>query len=207
MSMIKPATRPLLDAGRRSFMSGSGKAVLSATAVALLVGCESMAADKSKMAQAGMASDPEADAAILNVALGLEHQAIAAYQVGAESGLLKGKVLDTAVLFQSQHKEHRDALASTVAKLGAQPVQPLPMSDYAQSLDAGAIRTRADVLALAMRLEKEAANAYLGVIPSFTDDQLAQVAGRIAADETMHWTTLTVVTGEMLPQHALSFGG
>lgn len=205
MSLIKPVTRTLVDAGRRSFVTGGGKAVLSASAVALLVGCESMAADKKMMAQQAKA-DPEADAGILNVALGLEHQAIAAYQLGAESGLLKGQVLDTAVLFQSQHKEHRDALASTVKKLGATPVQPLSMKEYADSLDASSIKSRADVLALALRLEKEAANAYLGVIPSFTEPELAKVAGRIAADETMHWTTLTVVTGGALPQHALSFG-
>ena len=35
---------------------------------------------------------------------------------------------------------------------------------------------------------------------------LAQVAGRLAADETMHWTALASAIGEMLPQKALTFG-
>jgi hypothetical protein len=48
-----------------------------------------------------------ADLKILNVALGLEHEAIAVYQAGSESGLLARAVLDVAVLFQGQHKQHR----------------------------------------------------------------------------------------------------
>ena len=59
---------------------------------------------------------------------------------------------------------------------------------------------------LAAKLEKGAANAYLGVIPSFSNGELAKVAGRLAADETMHWTVLAQATKEMLPQKALSFG-
>ena len=45
--------------------------------------------------------------------------------------------------------------------------------------------SQADVLALATRLELGAANAYLGVILS-CKTALAQVARRLAADETMH---------------------
>ena len=62
------------------------------------------------------------------------------------------------------------------------------------------------MLALAARLELGAANAYLGVIPSFKEAALAQVAGRLAADETMHWTALSSALGRMLPAKPLSFG-
>ena len=65
-----------------------------------------------------MADTSAGDVNILNVALGLEHEAIGAYQLGAESGLLQKPVLDVAVLFQGQHKEHRDALVATVRKMG-----------------------------------------------------------------------------------------
>ena len=75
---------------------------LSAVAVALLAG-------KDAMAQ-GMAGDTSKDVSILNVALGLEHEAINAYQLGAGSGLLQKPVLDVAVRFQADHKAHRDAL-------------------------------------------------------------------------------------------------
>jgi len=62
------------------------------------------------------------------------------------------------------------------------------------------------VLTLAAKLELGATNAYLGVIPSFADNKLGQVAARLAADETMHWTALSSVLGRMLPASALSFG-
>ena len=39
-----------------------------------------------------------------------------------------------------------------------------------------------------------AANAYLGVIPSFSDKDLAQVSGRIAAHETMHYAVSRIIS-------------
>ena len=51
-----------------------------------------------------------------------ELEAIAAFQVGAESGLLEKPVLDLAVVFQGHHREHADLLAATIAKLGGKAV-------------------------------------------------------------------------------------
>ncbi len=183
---------------RRGFLRGAGLATLSASAVALLAGRESLAQ--------GMKSDPAKDASILNVALGLEHEAIAAYQIGAESKLLKQPVLGVAVLFQSHHKAHRDALAGTIQKMGGTPVAAKANADYAKSLNAGMIKTAKDILMLAARLELGAANAYIGVIPSFTSGDLAKVAARLAADETMHWTVLANALGMKVPEQALTFG-
>ena len=78
----------------------------------------------------------EADVGILNVALGLEHEAINAYQLGAGSGLLQKPVLDVAVAFQSHHKAHRDALIATVQKMGGRPVGEKSLDDYAKALAA-----------------------------------------------------------------------
>jgi rubrerythrin len=187
-----------IAAGRRGFLRGTGAATLSATAVALLVGCESMAQ--------GTRSDAASDVDILNVALGLEHEAISAYQLGAGSGLLQKPVLDVAVQFQSHHKAHRDALVAAIGKLGGRPVAAKPDAEVARALNAAALKSQADVLRLAARLERGAANAYLGVIPSFVDRDLAKVSGRLAADETLHWTILAQALGEKLPPGALSFG-
>jgi len=182
---------------RRALLRSVGTVGLSAAAVAILGGCESMAASSSATA---------ADVDILNVALGLEHEAINAYQLGAESGLLDKPVLDVAVLFQGHHKSHRDALISTIEKMGGKPVAEKAIGDYATALNAGSLKNQGDVLTLAARLEKGAANAYLGVIPSFNEKGLAQVAGRLAADETMHWTALASALGQNLPSKALTFG-
>ena len=200
MSITKIDT-PAVDGGRRRFLAGAGKATLSATAVALIVGCESMARGQ-KMA----AADTANDVAILNVALGLEWEAIAAYQLGAESGLLDKPALDVAVLFQSQHKEHAAALSGAIQQMGGRPMAAKSNREYATALNAGSLQSGTDVLRLAAKLEKGAANAYLGVIPSFESPDLAQVSGRLAADETMHWTVLANALGAPLPQKALSFG-
>src|SRR6266513_555393 len=81
-------------AARRLFLERSG-AVL-----ALLAGREALAA-KSGDSKAG-------DARILNTALAAELEAVAAYQVGAESNLLQKPALDLALQFQGHHKAHAD---------------------------------------------------------------------------------------------------
>lgn len=185
---------------RRLFLSRSSGVTLSAAALGLLAGSSGLArAQSSSMAL-------EADVGILNVALGLEHEAINAYQLGAGSGLLQKPVLDLAVQFQSHHKAHRDALIATIQKLGGKPVAEKSLDDYAKALNAAMLKNQADVLMLAARLELGATNAYLGVIPSLKDPGLGQVAARLAADETMHWTVLAQATGKALPSGALSFG-
>jgi rubrerythrin len=188
----------IIERHRRDFLRVSGATVLSASAVALLAGCEKMAA-----AQTGSAAG---DVGILNTALGLEYEAISAYQVGATSGLLQKPVLEVAVQFQSHHKAHRDALIATIRKLGGTPVAAKSDAEVAQALNAAALKTQTDVLRLAQRLEKGAANAYVGVIPSFGDKALAQVSARLATDEAMHWIVLSQALKDPLPASALSFG-
>lgn len=191
----------LTDLRRRGLLRASGVTVLSASAVALMAGCEKMA-----MAQGNGASNAANDIGILNTALALENEAISAYQLGAQSGLLQKPVLEVAVLFQTHHKEHRDALIATIRKLGGTPVAAKSDAEVAKALNASMLKTQADVLRLAQRLEKGAANAYIGVIPSFGDRALAQVSARLAADEAMHWTVLSQALKDPLPAKALSFG-
>ncbi|MBK7766296.1 MAG: ferritin-like domain-containing protein [Sulfuritalea sp.] len=191
-------TNPSPDPSRRSFLGATGGIALSGAALALLAGHSRLAA--------AAAGNPAGDVGILNVALGLEHEAIAAYQVGAESGLLQKPVLDIAVLFQSHHKGHRDALVATIEKMGGKAVMAKSNADYAAALGAGGLKSQADVLTLAARLELGAVNAYLGVIPSLGDKDLAKVAARLAADETMHWSLLANALGKPVPVAALSFG-
>jgi Ferritin-like domain len=173
--------------------------VLSVTAIGMLAG--------TSTAVCAQTMDTSKDIGILNVALGLEHEAISAYQLGAQSNLLQKGVLDVAVLFQSHHKAHRDALVATIEKMGGKAVAEKSLNDYAKALGADGLKNQTDVLMLAAKLELGAINAYLGVIPAFKDSKLAQIAGRLAADETMHWTALKGALSQALPNGALSFGG
>jgi rubrerythrin len=183
-NLILPAS---FAASRRQLLSGAGTLTLSAAAVALLAGCEGMAANA---AGAGSADD----ITVLNTALGLEYQAIAAYQVGAESGLLQKPVLDVAVQFQSDHKQHAEVLASTITKLGGKPVAMKKAADYKFPVET--LKSQADVLRFAAGLEKGAASAYLGAVPVFNNKDLAKAAASILGDETMHWAVLRQALGE-----------
>jgi hypothetical protein len=186
---------------RRRALAKAGLGFLSAGAVAILAAQPAHATFGHRRRQA-----TQQDVDILNIALGLEHEAIEAYQIGAESGLVTQQVLPTAVLFQSHHKGHRDALVGAIRQIGGTPVEPKPRDEYVAALNVASLGNQTDVLRLAARLERGAANAYLGVIPSFNDRTLAQISGRLAADETMHWTALSQALGEMIPASALSFG-
>ncbi|MEK6541460.1 MAG: ferritin-like domain-containing protein [Pseudomonadota bacterium] len=176
-------------ASRRNFMRGTGHALLSAAAVGVLGGVSTSA----------LATISSGDMDILNIALGLEHEAIDAYQIGAESGLLQQAVLGVAVTFQSHHKAHRDALIGALQQMGGTPVEAKSRAEYATALNVASITGQVDILRLAQRLERGAANAYLSVIPSFANRDLAQVAGKLASDETAHWALLSSVLGDALP--------
>lgn len=172
---------------RRSFLSGFGKLTLSATAIALLAG-------QDRLALVGSASAQTAnnDITILNAALGAEQEAIAAYQLGAESGLLQKPVLDLAVQFQGHHKQHAEALAKAVQKLGGKPVA----APKSHSFPKEKLKSQNDVLVFAATLEKGAVSAYLGAVPILTDRDLAKAAAAILGDEAMHWAVLRQALGQ-----------
>jgi rubrerythrin len=176
---------PSLDIARphrRSFVTAG---VLSATAVALLGGRDALAAKNSK-------GDASGDIAILNAALAAELQAIAAYQVGAESGLLTAAVKPVALEFQGHHKAHADVLAGVVKKMGGHPVSAKSKYDF----PVDKLKTEKDVLQFAAGLEKGAVSAYVGAVPKFSDRSLSQAAATILGDEAMHWAVLRSVLGE-----------
>lgn len=184
MSFLMPSHALIAPDSRRSFLGRSAGLLLSGTAVALLAGREALAAKGGQSA--------ESDVRVLNSALGAELEAIAAYQVGAESGLLQKPVLDLAVTFQGHHKEHADLLAKTIAKLGGKPAGA--KDKYTFPTDK--LKTQADVLRFAASLEKGAVSAYLGAVPVFGNRDLAKAAASILGDEAMHWAILRNALGD-----------
>jgi rubrerythrin len=183
MSFFAYANALALPENRRQFLRASG-ALLSGGAVAMLAGAPSLARAAGKHA--------ESDARILNTALGAELEAVAAYQVGAESGLLQKPVLDLAVTFQGHHKEHAEVLRKTITQLGGKPVE----AKASYTFPVETLKTQADVLKFAASLEKGAVSAYLGAVPVFGNRDLAKAAASILGDEAMHWAVLRNAVGE-----------
>ena len=167
---------------RRLFLDNASKVVLSASAVALLGGKDVLAAGKP--------ADVKSDIAILNVAVGLEYEGIAAYAIALQSGLLSPSHVKAATKFQDDHKAHNDALIGTIKKMGGTPVEGKSIAEYAKALEVDKLKNEDDVLSLAARLELGATNAYLSVIPALKDSQLAKIAGRLAAEEATHFALL-----------------
>lgn len=182
---------PSFTLARRVFIARTGKATLSAATVALLAGKDALAVSTDQSSDAAVAADVE----ILKTALSAEQEAIAAYQVGAESGLLKKPELDLAIKFQGHHKAHAELLAGTVRKLGGVPGDGKTSGDYHFPTDA--LKSDVDVLRFAAGLEKGAVSAYLGAIPLFGNRDLAKAAGSILGDEAMHWAILRQVVGDV----------
>jgi rubrerythrin len=184
MSFLITANARNIPEARRLFLGRSGL-LLTGAAVALLAGRDALAAKGGKSAAS--------DVRILNTALGAELEAIAAYQVGAESGLLQKPALDLALAFQGHHKEHADVLADTVSKLGGKPVEAKARYNFPTE----GLRSQADVLRFAATLEKGAVSAYLGAVPVFGNRDLAKAAASILGDEAMHWAILRNALGEV----------
>lgn len=185
---------------RRSLLIGSAT-TLSVAGLGAILG--SAALPRAARAATGNAAQ---DVQLLNAALGLEHEGIAAYQLGAESKLLKPEVLKVAVTFQSHHKQHSDDLVAAIHKLGGKPVAAKSLTDYAKELNAASLKSQTDVLKLALKLEKGATNAYLGLIPSLDQPDLYLLAARTAADESYHVAVLGSALGEPIPEKAPMFG-
>ncbi len=183
--MSNEEKQPIL-LNRRSFLGNTGKIALSGTAIALMSGMSSaraMSADSS--------NNQEQDVRILNTAIAAEHEAVAAYQLGAESGLLSKGVLNVAIQFQGHHKEHIEVLASTVGKLGGNAIDAKSKYDF----PVHKLKNEKDVLTFAAGLERGAVSAYAGAIPLFDNSDLAKAAASILADEAMHWAILRQALG------------
>jgi len=181
---------------RRGIISG-GARTLSAAGLFALMGAAG---------SARAAANPSQDLALLNAALALEHEGIAAYQLGAESKLLQAPVLQVAVTFQGHHKQHRDDLVAAIKRLGGAPVAAKSEADYAKELNAASLKSQTDVLKLALKLERGATNAYIGIIPTLGASDLHTLAARTACDEAFHTAILANALGEAIPQKAPLFG-
>ena len=183
VDLIQPFAS-LENLSRRRMLVGSA-GLLSASAIALLAGRPAMAANQK-------GGDTHADVTILNTALAAEQEAVAAYGVGANSGLLQKPILDVALQFQGQHKEHADVLAQTIRKLGGNPVEAKSKYEFPTEK----LKTQNDVLTFAAGLERGAVSAYLGAVPLFQDRELSKAAASILGDEAMHWAVLRHVLGD-----------
>jgi rubrerythrin len=152
--------------------------------------------------QTGTKIDLVNDGAILNVALGLEHRAIAIYTAAAGLEFMKADALKpivaVATSFLKHHQQHRDDLIVAINGLRAKntavaaAVVSQPAESYINPI-AKDLTTPLAVLQVAAKEEAGAANAYIGAIASFTDPNFAKISGMLGGDEASHFGVLRAV--------------
>lgn len=184
-----------LKGDRRKFIARAGIATLGVAGAGLFAG----------RGMAAAAASPN-DVGVIQTALTLEHEGIAAYRIADKSGLLSPGTRKLALLFMGHHKAHRDSLAKLVAEAGGKAVEPKTDSQYIAELKLNSLKSEADVVALATMLERGAASAYIGQITALKDPGLAKLFASISTDEAIHWTTLNNAAGTPIPASAYVFG-
>jgi hypothetical protein len=185
---------------RRQFLRTAGFAVGGLGLLTAVATPAFAAAGHAKMGAAA------GDVTVLQGALALEHEGIAAYTLAGGSGLLTPDVLKVALVFLGHHKGHRDALADLIRKAGGTPVEPKTDAEYTTELNLGALKSQGDVVALATKLEMGATNAYVGQIAALQDHQLAHLFAQISTDEAVHWAILNNALGGTVPTPSFIFG-
>ena len=171
-------------AARRAFLGKSGL-LLSGAAVAMLAGRDALAAASS--------TSGESDVRILNTALGAELEAIAAYQLGAESKLLQKPV---ARLGRHLPGPPQGACGRAGEDRGEARRQAGGREGEVRLPDRRSSSRRPTCCRFAAKLEKGAVSAYLGAVPVFGNRDLAKAAASILGDEAMHWAILRNALGE-----------
>jgi len=185
---VQPTQRLLLETARESrrrFIRQAGALTFSGVAVAMLGG------SRTALAAATTGDAVAQDVRILNTAIAAEFEAVAAYQLGADSGLLGPDVHKVALGFQGHHKKHADALIAAVRSLGGHEASAQESYDF----PVHKLKQQSDVLEFAAGLERGAVSAYAGAIPVFDNRDLSAAAASILADEAMHWAVLRHALG------------
>jgi hypothetical protein len=175
-------------ASRRRLIAGAGGLTLGGAALGLLSGCTSNALGETK------SNGPVDDAAIVNTVLGLEYQAVAAYDAVLAARALPEPEAALARAFQADHVKHAEAMVRTIIRLQGKPVTAGAADDY--RFAAAKLTSRDDALRFLVAFEQGLALAHLGAVPAFAEKGLAKGAAGILGVEAMHWGALRRALGE-----------
>jgi rubrerythrin len=154
-------------------------------AVAGLAGCGKSSNGPSIRALPAAAKS--ADVILLNQALDLEHEAIAAYTAGIP--LLDGRAKKAAQLFLTQELSHAGEMHGLVKQAGGRPNKPKA------SYDLGRPGSALEVLRLLHDLERRQLQLYLGAITRLSPQTVRAAVAAVLANDAQHVSMLRSVMG------------
>jgi hypothetical protein len=124
----------------------------------------------------------ETDIAILNAALGLEHEAIGLYADALERNLVPTGLREFAVEFKGAHEGHRDTQVEILRERGVTAVAPHKVDPIREASAGDAVLRRL------LSVEAAAESAYLRLIGQIRTTDYLLSAGFIVVDEARHQT-------------------
>lgn len=124
----------------------------------------------------------ETDIAILNAALGLEHEAIGLYANALSRNLVPAGLREYAVEFKGSHEGHRDTQVDILRERGVEAAAPRVVSPIPESVAGDAVIRRL------LSVEAAAESAYLRLIGRIRTNDYLLSAGFIVVDEARHQT-------------------
>ena len=133
----------------------------------------------SSMVKEAEAASP-ADIELLNGAIELENAGIKAYTDAFALNLLSPSVLAVAKGFRADHQAHAAALAAAVKAAGGTPTTATAKLEYPS------LKSQADILAFAEKVERLAATSYLTDIGKLSNPALSKIMASILGVETTH---------------------
>ena len=133
------------------------------------------------------------DVELLNGAIALENAGIKAYTDAFSLNLLSAPVLAIAKGFRADHQAHAGALAAAVKAAGGTP------STATAKLEYPPLKSEADILAFAEKVERVAATSYLGDIGKLSNSALSRLMASILGVETTHVATLAAALKQDRP--------
>lgn len=138
------------------------------------------------------AAGPE-DIVLLNGAIELEKAGIKAYTDAFALNLLSADVLEVAKGFRADHQAHAAALTAAVKSAGGTPTTATAKLEYPS------LKSQADILMFAEKVERLAATSYLTDIGKLSNPALSKIMASILGVETTHVATLALVLKQQRP--------
>ena len=124
----------------------------------------------------------ETDIAILNAALGIEHEAIGLYGEALLRNLVPAGLREYAVEFKGAHEGHRDTQVEILRERGVTAVGPHKVDPIGEAAAGDAVIRRL------LSVEAAAESAYLRLIGHIRTSDYLLSAGFIVVDEARHQT-------------------
>jgi rubrerythrin len=182
---------------RRAFLRAAGVSAAGGS-VAFLAACGGGSKSLSATTSASLTTGLNADVAILNNAIDLEHISIAAYTAGIP--LLTGTTQMAARQFLAQESSHVTALSRLVKQGGGKPIAERP------TYNLGSPQRSSDVLAMLEMIERTAIGAYLDAIPRVSPGSVRTKLASILTNEAQHISLVRLALGTQPVPEALVTG-